>query len=154
MKSIQARLTVTEKSLITSLRNLNVFELKDLINQLKNLITISKVTNDNLDIAYIDQITNDLLDVLKEREFEVLRKLNRRKQISNDVSNNNFSDNTKSSTIKSQNISNDIQKDENVNNDSDKNMPENNLDTGMPLLEKLKARNYKKIISIQQKGAL
>lgn len=154
MKSIQARLTVAEKSLIISLRNLNVFELKDLINQLKNLITISKVTNDNLDIAYIDKITKDLQDVLKEREFEVLRKLNRRKQISNDASNNNFYDSIKPSTIKSQKISNDIHEDKKSNSDCDENRPKNTPDTGMPLLDKLRARNYKKIISIQQKGAL
>lgn len=79
MKDIIARITSAEKNLITELRNLNVFEFKDLVNELQKLLLLSKVTDEAYDFNHINNLIELLKDLMKEREDEALKKLERKK---------------------------------------------------------------------------
>ncbi|MGI6776839.1 MAG: hypothetical protein ACOX7R_02065 [Acetivibrionales bacterium] len=157
MKDNVIRVTSSEKELITKLRGINVFEFKDIIAELQKLILISKVTGEKNEFKYVDFIFDLLKDLMQEKENLTIKKLNKNKSKSQ-VRN-------KANTIEPESISteqkpriaepdepsekqlqsgNDTKKEELKQEPAQPNIDELNPPV---LLEKLKARNFKSILS-------
>jgi len=79
MKDIVMRVTESEKDFIARLRDYSVFELKDLSNQLQNLLMITKLSGDYEKFRTTDELNGMLLKLVNEREETTLKKIKRKK---------------------------------------------------------------------------
>jgi hypothetical protein len=79
MKDIVMRVTESEKEFIDRLRNYSVFELKDISSQLQNLLMITKLSGDYEKFKSSDELKELLLKLVNEREEITLRKIKSKK---------------------------------------------------------------------------
>ncbi len=79
MKDILTRITKAEKEAISFLRELSPFELKDLLNEVRNLIVLSKVTEAGFQTDLAAQLMERVKSISDEREDYMLQKFARRR---------------------------------------------------------------------------
>jgi len=129
------RVTDAEKECIINTRALNAFELKDLLNQFKNVLLFAKINNREIDINHAENFVKNLQILMIEREKETVRKLtkksNRKKSVKNDDVNATNTKNTEKKTEP----------------DADENMDiiGEDIESFEPIITKLKARSYKEL---------
>ncbi len=82
MKDILTRITKAEKEAISFLRALSPFELKDLLNEVQNLIVLSKVTEAGFQTDLAGQLLDRIKSIFEEREDYMLQKFARRRTAS------------------------------------------------------------------------
>lgn len=82
MKDILTRVTNAEKDFLTYMRSLTAFELKDLLNQYLSLVALSKIAETGLDITLVEGMNQQLERIFNEREFYVLKKLQKKPSVS------------------------------------------------------------------------
>jgi hypothetical protein len=78
MKDNVVRISDAERNLIMNIRGLNVFELKDLLNQLKSLLMLTKITDCDVKMNLAEYFIENLQGVMDEIEEETVKKLSRK----------------------------------------------------------------------------
>ncbi len=130
------RVTDAEKECIINTRALNVFELKDLLNQFKNVLMFAKINNREIDMNLAENFMENLKLLMAEREKETVKKLT--KKSIKKIPDKNHADNTSHK----QNI--DKTTESSAKENSDMYIVED-VETFEPIINKLKARSYKEL---------
>jgi len=130
------RVTDAEKECIINTRALNAFELKDLLNQFKNVLMFAKINNREIDMNLAENFMENLKLLMAEREKETVKKL--AKKSIKKIPDKNHADNTSHK----QNI--DKTPESSAKEKSDMYIVED-VETFEPIINKLKARSYKEL---------